>query len=291
MQINQKITILNHEINYHYRKGSGDSVICFLHGYPTSALEYIEVMRLIPEKYSVFAHDHLGYGRSDKPLNDDYLFSKQADISLALYELLDIKNIHLVAHDYGTSVATEIVVRDNESQLNINLESITLCNGSMLIDMAKLRIIQRLLKNKIFGPIVAQLSTAKTFHRNMKNIWFDKSKYDREAMHIHWELLISNKGKYVLPKITRYINQRYDNYNRWIGALKESKLSFHILWAANDPVAVVEMAHRLDQIISDSTLTIIKNCGHYPMIEERVQWTNQLINNITKVQKSKTKAI
>ena len=280
MNIDQKVNVRGHKINYHYRKGSGDSVICFLHGYPTSSYEYIEVMKLIPEEYSVIAHDHLGFGKSAKPVNHDYLLTEQADICLGLYESLGIKNAHLVAHDYGTSVATEIIARDNESNLDINLKSITLCNGSMLIDMAELRIIQRLLKSKCFGPIVARMSSARTFHRNMRNIWFDKTKYEQETMQIHWELLVGDGGKKVLPKITRYINQRYENYDRWIGALKESQRPFHILWAANDPVAVVEMAHKLDQIISESTLTIIEECGHYPMIEKCELWTEKVVGGI-----------
>ncbi|MFT6337948.1 MAG: pimeloyl-ACP methyl ester carboxylesterase [Halioglobus sp.] len=284
MKTNQKINVQGHTINYHFRKERGDSVICFLHGYPTSAQEYIEVMKLIPEEYTVIAHDHLGYGRSAKPSNHNYLLKGQADITLALYKLLGIKNVHLVAHDYGTSVATEIIARNIESHLDINLKSVTLCNGSMLIGMAELRIIQRLLKSKVFGPIVAQLSSAETFHRNMRSIWFDKSKYNQKAMHIHWELLIADGGKKVLPKITRYINQRYDNYDRWIGALKESHLPFHILWAANDPVAVVGMARKLDQIIPESTLTIIEKCGHYPMIEERELWTEKVIKGISNVE-------
>lgn len=284
MKTNQKINIRGHEINYHYRKGSENSTICFLHGYPTSAEEYLEVIKLIPIKYSVIAHDHLGFGSSAKPRNHKYLLNDQADFTLSLYKSLNIKNVHLVAHDYGTSIATEMIARDNDSKLKIDIKSVTLCNGSMLIDMAELRIIQRLLKSKLLGPIVAQFSSANTFHRNMKNIWFDASKYNQEAMHIHWELLISNGGKYVLPKITRYINQRYENYDRWIGALKESKLPFHILWAANDPVAVIEMAHRLDNIISNSTLTIIDNCGHYPMIEESEQWTKHMLDKLVKVE-------
>ncbi len=282
MKTDQKINVRGHRINYHHRKGSGNSTICFLHGYPTSAFEYIEVMKLIPEEYSVIAHDHLGYGKSAKPAKNKYLLKEQANITLELYELLNIKNVHLVAHDYGTSVATEIIARNNELNLNVNLRSVTLCNGSMLIDMAELRIIQRLLKSKTFGPLVAQLSSANTFHRNMRNIWFDKSKYDREAMQIHWELLIHDGGKKVLPKITRYINQRYENYDRWIGALKESHLPFHILWAANDPVAVVGMAHKLEQIIPKSRKTIIEKCGHYPMIERCELWTEKMVSWIKK---------
>lgn len=164
------------------------------------------------------------------------------------------------------------------------LKSFTLCNGSMLIDMAELRIIQRLLKSKFLGPIAAQLSSEGTFHRNMRNIWFDKSKYNQEAMHIHLELLIADGGKKVLPKITRYINQRYYNYDRWIGALKESHLPFHILWAANDPLAVVGMARKLDQIIPESSLKIIEKCGHYPMIEEKELRIEKVIKGISDVE-------
>lgn len=280
LQTDQKITIQNFQINYHYRKGVENSWICFLHGYPTSAYEYIDVMRLIPAQYSVIAHDHLGYGKSAKPRDHEYLLTDQADISIALYEELGIENIHIVAHDYGTSIATEIIARDNNSSLSINIQSVTLCNGSMLIEMAELRLIQKLLKSRLFGPLVARLSSAATFHRNMRNIWYDKSKYKREQMHVHWDLLTSGNGKKVLPTITRYIDQRYEHYERWIGALKDSKLPFHILWAANDPVAVVSMAYRLDKMISNSKLTIIEKCGHYPMIEKRELWTEEVSKGI-----------
>lgn len=56
------------------------------------------------------------------------------------------KKVHLLAHDYGTSVATEIIARNNNHELTIEIEKLTLCNGSMHIELSQLRTIQKLLK-------------------------------------------------------------------------------------------------------------------------------------------------
>ncbi|MEM9544748.1 MAG: alpha/beta hydrolase [Bacteroidota bacterium] len=276
----KKVEIAGNEIYYRYRPGSTDHCICFLHGYPTSSLDYAHLFDSIPQEYHVVAHDFLGFGYSAKPIQNGYQLTDQADLTIALYQFLKTKKIHIVAHDYGTSVATELIARHNEGDKSIDLQSITLCNGSMLIDMSKLRVIQRLLKNPWIGNIVAQLSTAKTFHGNMKNIWFDKNAYDKESMQEHWELLTSNHGRKVLSTITRYIDQRYKNYDRWIGGLKDSTLPFHILWAENDPVAIVEMAYKLEDIIQNAKLRIIQECGHYPMIEKGEEWLGYVLGYI-----------
>ena len=275
-----KVDILGNKLFYRYRAGSSEQFLCFLHGYPTSSLDYEHLFEGIPDQYHVLVHDQLGFGNSDKPLDNEYLLTFQADLTCALYKHFNAQNIHLITHDYGTSVATEIIARDNENKLDFNINTVTLCNGSMLIEMSQLRIIQKLLKNKLIGGFIASLTSSSTFHRNMRNIWFDKSLYNKKEMHEHWDLLISSNGKKVLPMITRYIDQRYENYERWIGGLKKSKLPFHILWAEKDPVAIVDMAYKLDSIIEDSRLTIIHECGHYPMIEKDKEWLRLVLEYI-----------
>ena len=99
---------------------------------------------------------------------------------------LALQNITLLAHDYGTSVATEIIARHNQNQLNINIEKLILSNGSMHIELAKLRTIQRLLKNKITGKWVAKLANQAVFNRNIRNIYFDASKISQEELNEMW---------------------------------------------------------------------------------------------------------
>jgi pimeloyl-ACP methyl ester carboxylesterase len=266
-----------HQIFYIDQNKSAEKVIAILHGYPSCSYDYKDILPSLSEEYRVIIPDFLGFGLSSKPQHEDYLLTTQAEIVKALCKELNIESLHLVAHDYGTSVATELVAQHNHQQLDFNLLSLTLTNGSMLIDMSQLRPIQKLLKHPITGPIVARLSNANTFHKNMRNIWYDKTIYDRIAMQPIWTMLTSNGGKKVLPVITRYINQRYANYDRWIGALEKTGLPVHILWAENDPVAVVGMAHRLKTLIPHAVKTIIPECGHYPMIEKGQEWTNLLL--------------
>lgn len=266
------------EIFYIDAGDRSNEVILILHGYPSCSYDYKEILPVLTQNYRVVIVDFLGFGLSDKPLDNEYLLTTQADVVEACCKELKIIDFHLVAHDYGTSVATELIYRDNNSLLKVHLNTVTLCNGSMLIDMSQLRPIQKLLKHPLTGPIIAWLSNKNTFHKNMKNIWHDPFKYDQENMQPIWDMLTINGGKKVLPKITRYINQRYQNYARWIGALHKTKLPIHILWAAEDPVAVVAMANKLEGIIPNSTKTIIEKCGHYPMIEKSTNWCDLLLN-------------
>lgn len=262
----QYINILGFDIWYIDHNPSAQNTLCILHGYPTCSFDYKDVLDKFPE-HRIIIHDHLGFGLSAKPLNNEYKLKFQADIALALYQILNLESFYLFAHNYGTSIATEIMYRENAKALNFKIIKYILCNGSMLIDMSKLRPIQKMLKHNLLGPLVARLASERTFVRNMKNIWYDKSKANLPDFKILWQLILHNNGRKVLPQITKYIDQRFQHYDRWIGALEETEKEVLILWAEDDPVAVIAMADVLEQKIKHSTKVTIEKTGHYPMIE------------------------
>ena len=92
-----------------------------LHGYPTSSYDYYKVLPELSKNYRVILHDHLGFGFSDKPKDMYYSLIEQADMALKLWRQLGLKKIYLFAHDYGTSVATEIIARHNANELDIEI--------------------------------------------------------------------------------------------------------------------------------------------------------------------------
>ena len=94
-------------------KNASKDTLTILHGYPTSSYDYYRVLHKLSKKYRVIIHDHLGFGFSDKPLNYSYSLVNQATIALQLWKQLGIKKTTLLAHDYGTSVATEVLARHN----------------------------------------------------------------------------------------------------------------------------------------------------------------------------------
>jgi len=269
-------TVLGRQI-FVIDKGSATETLVILHGYPTSTFDYWMVLERLSEKYRVIIHDHLGFGLSDKPLDYSYSLIEQAELALGLWKSLTLTEVTILAHDYGTSVATEILARSQNSSIPIKIKELILCNGSIHIELSQLRLIQKLLKNKTIGPIVANLASEQTFVRNMRNIWYDKSTINIEEFKEMWQLLISGNGRKILPKITQYINERYTFWHRWIGALKQTELPVYIIWATEDPVAVKAIALKLHEEIPNSELHLLEKTGHYPMLEKPKEWCDLVL--------------
>ena len=251
--------------------------LVILHGYPTSSFDYYKVLPELSKRFRVIIHDHLGFGFSDKPLDYSYSLVEQADIALQLWKQLDLKKVTLLAHDYGTSVATEIIARHNKQQIDLQISKLILSNGSMHIEHSKLRIIQKLLKSKLTGIWIAKLTNFSIFKRNMRNIYFDKSKVSDEELKEMWTQLENNNGRKVIHQLTNYINERYYFWHRWIGALKETQIPTKIIWAKNDPIAIPKIAELLHQEIPNNQIFWMENCGHFLMLEQSKEWTKSVL--------------
>ena len=274
-QKGKQIEIYGHSVFY-VQQRIDKPTICFLHGYPSASYDYHHVLPLIEKDFSYVIHDHLGFGFSAKPLNYSYSLIEQAEIAMDLWKELGLTNIHLVAHDYGTSVANEIMVRKIRGHEPVEIKTLTLCNGSMHIEMAKLKVIQKLLRHPFWGKFVAARIDKQTFIRNMRDIWFDKSLFDDTEMSILYDLLKVHSSTTVLHKVSQYNNEREKYWHRWIGNLPNIDIPTHILWAQQDPIAVKEIAEKLHSEIPHSVYTKIDKCGHYPMLEQPEIWANSL---------------
>ncbi len=261
-------------------EGEAEDTLVVLHGYPTCSYDYWKVLPILTKRFRVIIHDHLGFGLSDKPKNYSYSLIEQADVAIQLWKQLDLKKIHLLAHDYGTSVATEIIARRNMGYEPIEIKSATIGNGSMLIEMAKLLPIQKILRHKFWGPIVANMISESIFKRNMRKIWADRSKIEEEELTVLWQMLEFKDTFSVMHEISTYTKERAFFWNRWIGGLAKTDLPINLLWADKDPVAIIEMAHVLHKKIPNNRLKILPNLGHYLMLEDADLYAKSVIEMI-----------
>jgi pimeloyl-ACP methyl ester carboxylesterase len=271
------VAICGHQ-HFVYDSESDKPALLILHGYPTCSYDYHKVIPMLEKNYRVVVHDHLGFGFSDKPLNYSYSLMEQADQALQLWHQLGIEQAVILAHDYGTSVATELLARMNRfNNIGLKVIAMVLCNGSMHIEMSKLRLMQKLLLNSIIGPWVAKLSNKRIFAKNIRNVYFNSSLISDEEIDALWTMLSHNEGRKALSKTTQYIKQRHVYWHRWIGALQSTELPIKIIWAKNDPVAVIAMAETLKNEIKNSELTVLNDSGHFPMLENPKVWTEAVL--------------
>ncbi|WP_305985713.1 haloalkane dehalogenase [Roseibium sp. MMSF_3544] len=82
---------------------TADEVFLLLHGEPSWSFLYRKMIPVFAGAgVRVIAPDWLGFGKSDKPVDDDtYSFHFHRNYMLALIERLDLKNITLVVQDWG----------------------------------------------------------------------------------------------------------------------------------------------------------------------------------------------
>src|SRR5213080_3993775 len=100
--------------------------LTLLHGFPTSSWDWARVAQILEPSFRVLAFDFLGFGDSDKPRRHEYSIVEQADLTEALWGRLGIKETGLVGHDYGATVAKELLARAEEGTLDAQLKGVVL---------------------------------------------------------------------------------------------------------------------------------------------------------------------
>ncbi len=101
----------SHEIaiggrRYHYLDEGEGPVLLMVHGNPTWSFYWRNLVRAFRQRYRVVVPDHIGCGLSEKPSSKDYSFrlARRVDDLGELVEHLDLKQITLVAHDWGGAI-------------------------------------------------------------------------------------------------------------------------------------------------------------------------------------------
>ncbi|MBI1903310.1 MAG: alpha/beta fold hydrolase [Planctomycetia bacterium] len=88
-----------HRLHY-VDEGAGPPLL-LLHGNPTWSFYWRRVIEPWRKKFRVVAPDHIGCGLSDKPGDYEYTLARHIENVLELVRSLDLKEITLVAHDWG----------------------------------------------------------------------------------------------------------------------------------------------------------------------------------------------
>jgi pimeloyl-ACP methyl ester carboxylesterase len=268
----QRVRVFGHDVFALADGPPSGSPLLVLHGFPTCSLDYRHTLPILARSRRVVLHDHLGFGLSAKPEGYSYSLMEQAEVAIGVWRELGIERGHLLAHDYGTSVATELLARRERGLLPITLESVTLTNGSVYLELAKLTPSQKILSHRTLGPIFARMGSRRVFRAQIRRVFGRRDAVPDDELDLLYEALALERGRERLPAISGYLEERMRFRDRWIGALSRAGLPVHVLWGKRDPVAVPLIAERLAREVPGARLTWLEELGHYPMLEDPVQF-------------------
>ncbi|WP_299328872.1 alpha/beta hydrolase [uncultured Psychrobacter sp.] len=247
--------------------------LVLIHGYPSASWDWEGMWQALTQRYYVITLDMLGFGFSAKPKGARYLITEQADIFEYYLHKLNITDYHILAHDYGDTVAQELLARQREGSAKQHIASVCLLNGGLFPETHKPVLIQKLLLSPL-GPFVSKLITKRKFADNLRRIFGPNTPPTPEVVDSLWQLLNHNNGLAVMHKLIDYMPQRQQHRERWVEAIIESNVPVKLINGSKDPISGQHMAQRYRQLISnasnanDVNVTELTQLGHYPQLED-----------------------
>jgi pimeloyl-ACP methyl ester carboxylesterase len=238
--------------------------LLLIHGYPTASYDWHALWERLAERYSLYALDMLGFGFSEKPPRARYSIELQADYCQALLAEHECGPVHVLAHDYGDTVAQELLAREHEGRMR--LRSITFLNGGLFPETHRPRPVQRLLATPLLGNLVAHMMTWHRFEKTMRSI-AGRNPPTREELRDQWALVERDDGCLALAGLISYMKQRRVNRRRWVGALSSNTVPLQLICGAMDPISGAHLAERYEELVPNPNVTLLPYVGHYPQLE------------------------
>ncbi|KAK0688301.1 MEST protein, partial [Pygoscelis papua] len=248
--------------NIFYRDSTGavgsSDVVVLLHGFPTSSYDWCKIWEGLTQRFHrVIALDFVGFGFSDKPRPHRYSIFEQASIVEGLVRHLGLRHqrINLLSHDYGDTVAQELLHSSLSSGMVSRPILCCCCPKEAVHGRCRFHLGLTAQAYVALRAISRLCSTSR--HRPRRNNRF-------------------------LFSILQYINQRKKHRDRWVGALMSTSVPLHLIYGPLDPVNPhPEFLQLYKKVLPMSTVSVLDDhISHYPQLEDPTGFLNAYLNFI-----------
>ncbi len=259
----KSLTFQGHNIAY-WSAGQGEPLL-LIHGFPTASWDWHYLWHTLAQHYQVIACDMLGFGDSAKPRGHDYRLLEQADIQQALLRHLQIDApVHVLAHDYGDSVAQELIARHHEGR--VRLASCVFLNGGLFPETHRPVLVQKLLLSPL-GPLIGRLFSRKKLAASFAQVFGPNTQPSEQELDDFWSLIARENGPAVMHRLIHYIPERRQQRDRWVTAMQKGGLPLRVIDGAVDPISGAHMVARYRELIPQPDTVLLDGIGHYPQTE------------------------
>jgi len=211
--------------------GSGDPIL-FLHGNPTSSYLWRNIIPYLQPKARCIAPDLIGMGKSDKP-DIAYTFEDHYDYLEKFIEKLNLKNITLVIHDWGSGLGFHYANNHRDNIKGIAFME-AVYKPMEWNDLPKeFRMVFKVLRTPFVGWVM--ISVANMFLKKMlpDSIVRKLSKEEFEYYKKPYPTIASRKPVRVWPMEIpidgkpRRVHEKVVSYNKWLTESNIPKLCFY----------------------------------------------------------------
>lgn len=250
-----------HRIHY-IDEGKGVPIL-FSHGTPEWSFGWRDLVRGLRDRYRCIAVDHLGFGLSDKPAGADYSVKAHAMQLEKFIEKLQLTDFHIVANDFGLSIALAFAINHPE-----RVQKISIFNGWMWplggdphyarpAKMMRGRIGRVLYKYFNF-PVTVIMPAA----------FGDKKKLSK-AVHRHYKMAlpdpVSRTAAYAFSR--ELLDAESFWAELWQGRERVSGKPFLVFWGMKDAFVPPYELEKWENTLTNARIVRLENAGHFAQEE------------------------
>lgn len=259
---------LGHEVFVRIDGAAGAPPVTLLHGFPSSSHDWAPVLRPLAAAHRVLSLDFLGLGDSDKPAGHPYSLLEQTDLVMEAWEVLGFPaGGALVAHDYGVSVAQELLAR------GVPVDRIAWLNGGVYPDQHRPIPTQEALAGPD-GAALAALATPDLIADTLRTI-LHRPVPDAILADLA-DAAARRGGLRNLHLLLGYIRERREQGDRWVAAFDRAAVPYAFIWGRLDPVSGDHILRRIAARFPHAAITALDDVGHYPQIEAPLETASAL---------------
>jgi len=265
----RRVALLGHEIFFidEAAQEGHRGTILLIHGFPTSSWDWWKLWPTLNRHYRLVALDLLGFGFSAKPSAHSYRIMEQADLCEALVTHLDLEPLHVLAHDYGDTVAQELLARQNDGRGIGTWRSCVFLNGGLFPETHRARTVQKLLCSPV-GFLFSPLLSRRSLRRSFDAIFGDEKASDAE-IDAFFKLFARDGGRRNLHRLIHYMTDRRTYRQRWVDALTGAVCPIGLINGSLDPVSGEHMVQRFEELVGSGYFIYrMATAGHYPQVED-----------------------
>lgn len=254
--------------------GMGDPVV-FLHGIPTQAFLWRDVVQVVGHRWRVVAPDLLGFGFSDRPDDADLSPVGQATFIQRVLSELGVERYALVVHDYGALVGAELLARDAGPLTHLVVLNTSLWaedwSGSRPSPFS-------LLKLPAVGEAAFKVARKFMLREAFRAYVTERQRLTGDVMDVYWHPFTNGYGD-VLLRLFREGATRMDEqqFCRWRDALEAFDRPSLVIWGDQDPTFRTHLGRKIASILPAGNLEIFEHSNHF-VPEDRPEALGRLIS-------------
>jgi pimeloyl-ACP methyl ester carboxylesterase len=236
-------------------QGNGGTPILLLHGFDSSVLEWRRLQPLLAEGQETWAVDLLGFGFSERSTGLTFSPASICEHLYSFWQRMIQKPMLVVGASMGGAAAIDFTLKYPAA-----VEKLVLIDSAGLqqppkIGMLMFPPLDRLATSFLSNPKIRQ-SISKAAYCDQT--WASEDARVCAALHLQCD-----RWQEALIGFTK--NGGYGNFGNQLSQISQSVL---ILWGRQDQILGVKDADRFQQLLPQSKLVWVENCGHVPHLEQ-----------------------